>query len=233
MKKLTLLMLAGLFSSTVMAQGTPPPAKKDQKPAATPASNTKPADKPADKPAATDAKAGKDAKPAEASFAPPKPGPETTALAPFAANLAYSGTTKPGAMGPGSPEVPSKGTHKCKWTLDKLWLDCDIVDVSGTGKQAMTWKGHIILGWDFEAKAYHALVADSFGGSQLLSGKLGEDKKLVMTTVGDVTMMGQPFKYRITYDLSDPKAIKFTDERLIGKEKDWMLAEEAVMKPGK
>src|SRR5690242_1400980 len=46
----------------------------------------------------------------------PKPGPETLALKPFAANLTTTGKVMADAMGPGSPEMPSKGHHNCKWT---------------------------------------------------------------------------------------------------------------------
>ena len=37
----------------------------------------------------------------------------------------------------------------------------------------------------------------------------------------------------ITYDWADPKAIKFSDERMVGKGAPWVLGEEGVLKAGK
>ena len=45
----------------------------------------------------------------------PKAGPETKALAPMVGTMIGTGTMKANSMGPGSPEMPTKTTHTCKW----------------------------------------------------------------------------------------------------------------------
>ena len=163
---------------------------------------------------------------------PAKPGPETLALKPLAGTRVMTGTVKANAMGPGSPEMPSKGKHTCKWFMNNLWLQCDIEDAMGAGGKTMKWIGHVILGWDFEARAYRATLVDNMGNLSMMSGKL-EGTKLALETVSANTMMGQPVKERITFDWADAKAWKFTDERQLGKSAPWQLVEEGTMKPGK
>jgi hypothetical protein len=156
-----------------------------------------------------------------------KPGAETKALQPLVGVFKTSGTVKANAHGPGSPELPSKGTHKCHWVLGDLWLQCEIEDTAGKGKEAMTWKGYVLTGWDFEAKAYRTVGVDNMGGSFVMQGAM-DGKKLVLESK-DATMMGKPIKMKLTFDLADPKAIKFTDERSMG-DAPYALAEETVMK---
>jgi hypothetical protein len=163
---------------------------------------------------------------------PPKPGPETLALKPMATTMQMSGSVPAGAMGPGSAAMTTKGSQSCKWSSDKLWLDCQIKDTMGTGKQAMTWMGHMMIGWDFSAKMYRAVMTDNMGMAMMMQGKM-EGSKLPLESVGDYEMMGHPMKMRFTMDMTEPKAIKFTDERELGKSGKWTTFEEGTMKAGK
>jgi hypothetical protein len=181
--------------------------------------------------AATAADSGKPMPPAGAEMAMPKPGPETMALKPLATTFQITGTMPAGAMGPGSPATPTKGSHSCKWSSDKLWLNCEIKDTMGTGKQAVTWNGHMMIGWDFSAKMYRAVLTDNMGMAMMMQGKM-DGSKLPLESVGDYQMMGKPMKMRFTMDLSDPKAPKYTDERDLGKSGKWITFEEATMKAG-
>jgi hypothetical protein len=167
-----------------------------------------------------------------AEMKPPTAGPETQLLKPLAASLSTTGMVPANAMGPGSPATTSKGTHVCKWTADKLWLQCEISDTMGSGKAAMTWKGHMMNGYDYTSKMYRAFVTDNWGMGMMLQGK-AEGSKIVLESVGEYEMMGHPMKMRATIDLTDPKAIKFTDERQMGKGGPWTMFEEVTMKPGK
>lgn len=162
---------------------------------------------------------------------PPKPGPETMALKPLATTLQLSGDVPAGAMGPGSAAMTTKGSHSCRWSTDKLWLNCEIKDTMGTGKQAMTWNGHMMVGWDFSAKMYRAVITDNMGTAMMLQGKM-EASKLPLESVGDYEMMGHPMKMRFTMDMSDPKAIKYSDERELGKSGKWTTFEEGTLKAG-
>jgi Protein of unknown function (DUF1579) len=158
----------------------------------------------------------KKAAPAAAAAAPPagppKPGAETKALGFFIGTMSGAGKVEPGAFGPGSPATTSKSKHTCKWAVDNLWVQCDISDTAGSGKDAQTWVGHMLIGWDFEAKGYRAVGVDNMGTAFDLVGKM-DGKKLVLESPREVMMMGTPIKFRISYDSSDPKALKFTDER--------------------
>jgi hypothetical protein len=107
---------------------------------------------------------------------------------------------------------------------------CDISDTAGAGKQAMTWMGHMLIGYDMEAKAYRSVGADNMGTAFELNAKM-EDKKLTMESAHEATMMGVPVKFRFTMDFSDPKMVKFTDERSM-KGGPWQLAETITYKKG-
>ena len=131
-------------------------------------------------------------------------------------------------MGPGSPELPTKSKHVCKWVLNNLWVQCDISDTAGSGKQAFTWMGHMIMGWDFEAKAYRSVGVDNMGTAFDLNAKM-DGTKFIMESAREQMMMGTPVKFRFTFDFSDAKLLKFTDERSL-KGGPWQLAETVTFK---
>jgi hypothetical protein len=160
---------------------------------------------------------------------PPKPGEQHQALQPFVKSAAFTGKMMAGAMGPGSPELPTTGRSTCKWMLSGLWAACDITGTVGTGKQAMKWAAHWMVGWDFASKDYRGAFLDTEGLMTWWKGTLA-DNKLVMTTVGDVMMAGQPVSMRMTFDASDAKAVKMTTEHKM-KGGDWKVVEEDLMKP--
>ena len=200
--------LALCFVSTLaLAQGKPDKAKSEAAPPP-----------PAAQAAAT-APAGGGAP------AMPKPGPELKALAFLNGTLTGEGKLEPGANGPGSPATTSKAKHSCKWTLQNFWLSCEVTDAA---KGGMTWMGHMLIGYDIEAKTYRAVGADNMGTAFDLNGKM-DGKKFVMESAKETTMMGMPVKFRFTFDDSDPKAIKFTDERSL-RGGPWQLAETITFK---
>jgi Protein of unknown function (DUF1579) len=180
--------------------------------------------KPAAKPEAAKPEA---AKPPEM---PPKPGEETKKLQFLAGTMNGTGKVEKGAMGPDSPEMTSKAKHSCKWMLGNLWLACDISDTAGTGKTAMTWMGHMMVGYDMQEKKYRAVGVDNMGMAFDLNGTMSENK-FVMESERESMMMGTPVKARFTFDTTDPKAIKFTEERSM-KGGPWMLAETVTFKKG-
>jgi hypothetical protein len=163
-----------------------------------------------------------------AQAGPPKPGNETRALSIFIGNWSGDGKVQAGAFQPGSPEMPSKAKQSCKWILNNMWVACDITDVAGTGKSAQTWMGHLIIGWDVEQKAYRTVGADTMGSAFELNGKM-DGQKFVMESAKESLMMGTPVKFRFTWDATDPKAVKFSDERSM-KGGPWQLAETITFK---
>ena len=179
--------------------------------------------KPTPKPAAK-----AEAKPAAPPEMPPKPTEETKKLSFLVGTFNGTGKLEKGAMGPDSAEMTSKSKQTCKWALGNLWVVCDISDTAGAGKTAMTWMGHMLIGYDLEAKQYRNVGADNMGTAYDLNARI-EGNKLVMESAHDVMMMGMPVKFRFTYDFTDPKALKFTDERSM-KGGPWQLAETTTFK---
>lgn len=221
-----LLLVAGLTlafgTSNVRAQAP----KAEEKKAANAEKKDAKADAKADKKDAGGAPAGAGAPP---KMEAAKPGPETAALKPFTGNASWTGVMKAGAMGPGSPEMATKGKMKCGWIMGGLWAMCDIEDGPAAPK-SFVWKGHWIVGWDNEAKEYRGSIFDNMGSSANMKGKM-DGQKLVMESP-EAMMMGMPMKMRMTWDATDPKAVKFTEERSV-KGGPWTVAGESTYKAGK
>ena len=236
---ISLTALAGLASAGAPPAAAPAPAAKA---APAPAAKAAPAPAAAKTPAPAAAAPKAEAKaatpapsPAAAPAAPdmaammPKPGPETMALAFMAGNMTWTGKVMANAMGPGTPEMATKGSAKCKWVHAKLWVQCDVSDTWTAGKAKMTMTGTMLTGWDFMAKGYRGTWADSMGGAMFMAGKL-EGTKFVLESKGDYSMMGQPMAFRITWDWADAKAPKMMQEVKMGAKGAWTLTTESVIK---
>lgn len=166
----------------------------------------------------------------EARLGPAKPGPETEAIKKFfpdGAKVTWTGTVKEGGMGPGSPEMEAKGKGTVKWIMDGLWavLDCE-QDQFVAGNKVLTWKAHFVVGWDFWAKAYRAVVADSNGSTARFNCEIDGDK-LIM--IADAILMGQPAKLRIIQDHTNPQAVAWKNEFSVNNG-PWILIEEYKVK---
>ena len=165
------------------------------------------------------AQSGKSDKPATApsggTAAPmmemPKPGPEQDALKPFVRNGSYTGTR----MMPDGKEAPEKGKQTCKWLPGNMWASCDIDMTTGTGKTAMHWMGHLVMGYDTMAKGYRAVMTDNMGMMGRMKGTL-EGAKMVWESMDEVKIPGMPTKERVTDDATDPKVEKMTFEGMMG-----------------
>jgi hypothetical protein len=214
-----------LYLNSALGQGKPAAAKAEKKDEKAEKKDEKAAEKPEKKEEKKDEKAEK-----KEMEMPPKPGEETKKLQFLVGTFSGPGKMEAGAMKPDSPEMPTKAKQVCKWTLGNFWVACDVTDTAGTGKQAMTWMGHMLVGYDMEAKMYRSVGADNMGTAFDLNGKM-EDKKFTMESARETTMMGMPVKFRFTFDFSDPKTLKFTDERSM-KGGPWQLAETITFKKG-
>lgn len=143
---------------------------------------------------------------APAEMTPPKPGPDQEALKPFVRNGSYTGTR----MMDGK-EMPQKGKQTCKWLPGGMWASCDIEMTAGTGKTAMKWMGHLVMGYDEMAKGYRAVMTDNFGMMGRMKGTL-DGKKMVWESMDEMKVPNMPSKERVTDDATDPKAEKMTFE---------------------
>ena len=159
----------------------------------------------------------------------PKAGPEVMAIAPIfgVGAAAWKGTIEAGAMGPESKATTSHGKVALHALLGGMWYACDVEETYGVGKEAMTWKGHMVVGYDVNAKAYKGACVDNMGTLTNFDGAL-DGTKFTLVTPTEVMMMGQMLKDRLTWDMADPKAIKFTDEHQVGGG-DWKLVESSTM----
>jgi len=169
------------------------------------------------------------AKPAAAAPAMemPKPGAEHKALKPFfGGSLTWAGKMPAGAMGPGSPEMKTHAKQNCRALYGGFSYLCEFEDASGSGKQALTWKGHFVISWDPAAKTYKSFGVDNFGGIMSLKGEL-TGKKFVLVTSEPAVMMGQAFQDRLTWDL---ETMRFTDEHAAPGSSDWKIFEEATFR---
>ena len=101
----------------------------------------------------------------------------------------------------------------------------------GTGKDAMTWKGHYVMGWDFKEKAYRAVGGDSMGTAGTMTGKV-DGTKLVLTSDKPEEMMGQKVHNRLLWDWTDAKNVKFTMEKSMDNGTTWQPCSEASYKKG-
>ena len=160
----------------------------------------------------------------------PKPGDEIKAVAPiFGTSGTWHGKVEPGAMGPDSKATISHGKAICHPIVGGMAYACDVEDTWGAGKEATTWKGHMIVGYDATSKSYKASVVDNMGAITMYDGTLN-GTTFVLVTPTEVMQMGMSMKDRLTWDFSDPKAIKFTnDHQLTGG--DWTLSESATLVP--
>jgi len=161
---------------------------------------------------------------------PPKPGDEVKAIAPiFGTSGSWQGKVEPGAMGPDSKATTSHGKAVSRAIVGGFWYACDIEDTWGAGKEAMTWKGHMTVGYDLASKSYKASCVDNMGSIAAFDGTLN-GTTFVLETPTEMMMMGTPTKDRLTWDFADAKAIKFTDEHKASGG-DWKLCESATMMP--
>ena len=94
----------------------------------------------------------------------PAPGEASKALATFfGGSLNWTGTLEPGAIGPDSKPAVTRGKANCRALYGGLWFACDVEEAMGTGKEARTRKGHLLVGYDLGTRGYRAMVIDNTG----------------------------------------------------------------------
>ncbi len=167
-----------------------------------------------------------------AMMEPKKPGPETRALLPIAADMTWTGKMMhTDATREGTQEMRTQGKADCKWSVDNLWLSCDVQSTAGQGGEAKTMRGRADIGYDYQAQEYRATMINNMGSAMLMTGQI-EGNKLSLTSALPQMIDGEPCKNRLTWDWSNPNAIKFTVEQSKGNE-GFRLIEEASMRPTK
>lgn len=166
------------------------------------------------------------------ALGPVRPGTETEALKRFLVDCTWTGEIEEGGMGPGSPAMTAVGKARVDWISDGMWAVSDMEQQQFIGGQeVLTWKAHLIAGWDFSANEYRAAVADSNGNLGLYSGQI-DGNRLTFTSVGEYIIWGQPTMLRLIWDIQDSGTMKWRNEASV-KGGPWTLVEEYTMVPAK
>jgi hypothetical protein len=153
------------------------------------------------------------------------PGPETAVLARFHFDCTWTGTVEAGMMGPGSPRMEATGRATFAWTDDGLWLRGEFSqDQIADGRLVLRWSAHYLVGWDPQATEYVAFMADNCGHAGFMRGFVDGDR-MVLTTPG-----ADPVTFRISWDASNPVAVRWKDEVSVGGG-PWQLIEQYTMVP--
>jgi len=110
-----------------------------------------------------------------------------------------------------------------------MWASCDIEMSTGTGKTAMKWMGHLVMGYDTMAKGYRAVMTDNMGMMGRMKGTL-EGSKMVWESMDEMKIPNMPSKSRVTEDFTEPKTDKLTFEGMMNGK--WVPMGNMTMKSG-
>jgi hypothetical protein len=139
---------------------------------------------------------------------PIAPGVEMEELARFFRDVTWTGTIVEDAMGPGTPEMTASGSGTHELIQDGRWIVgtyeqgqflCD-------GTFVLTWQLHWVVGWDPANGEYRATLADNYGHTDVMRGRIERDR-LTFESVGD-----PPVRLRLVWDVSDSDDLKWRNE---------------------
>lgn len=138
----------------------------------------------------------------------PKPGPEMKKLQAMIGSWTIEETMETSFMGPGG-----KGTGVSHVTPGPGGLSI-LINYHSTDGHMKGFRGHGVVAWDADAKAYKQSWADNMAPMLVLSTGVWEGDNLVMTSAG--TMMGKPFKGRDTLSGIGTDTVTLVSEMAIG-----------------
>ncbi len=147
----------------------------------------------------------------------------------FNIKATWAGFLKAGALGPGSPEMPTSGTYDSKTIADRFWYVCDMDIAFGAGNNSLHWKGHMAVGWNEMNKTYSAVLVDNLGIYLPMTGEMKGEIFILTSTIGN-TLNGKKTKARFTWDFSQQDNIQFTNEHQ-ADDGPWQLFEVETIKP--
>lgn len=153
-------------------------------------------------------------------------GPEMAALDRFFPSVTWTGQIHENGMGPGTPAMTAagSGTHRRiqdgRWIVGDYEQDQHLLD----GTFVLKWQLQWVVGWDPANGEYRATIADCYGHTDVMRGRLDGDL-LVFESIGD-----GPVKLRLTWDASDAAAMIWRNEMAVG-DSPWFLVEDYHMTP--
>jgi hypothetical protein len=139
---------------------------------------------------------------------PADPGPEMAALARFHRDGTWHGIIHAGGMGPGTPAQTAVGTASHRWIQGGRWVVGDYAQDQylPDGTFVLRWELHWVCGWDPVSEAYQATIADNYGRTDVLAGRIDGDRMLFETTGDRVP------RIRLTWDLTPQGSIRWRNE---------------------
>jgi hypothetical protein len=153
-------------------------------------------------------------------------GAEMEALRRFHIDATWTGTISEGGMGPDTPAMTAvgRGTHHLiqggRWIVGTYEQDQYLPD----GTFVLRWELHWVAGWAPEHGEYRATLADCYGHTDVMRGRI-EGDRLEFESIGE-----PPVRLRLVWDLSDPKHPNWRNEMSVG-DGSWFLIEEYELTP--
>ncbi len=130
---------------------------------------------------------------------PPKPGPETKKLEPFAGKWKGEADMKPGPWGPGGKMTSES---ECSWFDGGFQLVCRESGAGAMGKM----KSEAVLGWSAEDNVYKYMGFDSMG---MMGSATGTNSGNTWNWSGEDRMGGKLIKSKYTVVLTSPTTQTF------------------------
>jgi hypothetical protein len=157
---------------------------------------------------------------------PVVPGEEMDALKRFHLDVTWQGHIQEGGMGPGTPFQTATGRATHHLIQDGRWVvgDFEQDQFLEDGTFILKWELHWVCGWDPANQEYRATVADCYGHTEVMRGRIEGDLMIFES------MRDTPPMLKMTWDASSPDVIKWRNEMTFDGV-DWQLIEEYPMVP--
>jgi len=142
----------------------------------------------------------------------------------------WKGELPAGALGPNYPAMTSHGKASCAPAVDGFWCLCELQDTMGSGKNAVTFRGHMTVGYDLGTKSYRATLVDNSGVLTLYNGQMS-DGSFTLETPEPVSMMGTMMKDRLTFTAGPSGAATTVKDEHQGADGAWTTFETDRLTP--
>ncbi|MEX0796801.1 MAG: DUF1579 family protein [Acidimicrobiia bacterium] len=153
-------------------------------------------------------------------------GEMTEALKRFHLDVTWTGDISEGGMGPGTPAQVAHGKATHHWIQDGRWVvgDFEQDQFLEDGTFVLKWELHWVCGWDPAHGEYRATVADCYGHTEIMRGRIDGDLMIFES------MRDTPPLLKMTWNASSPDYLTWRNEMTFNGN-DWQLIEEYRMVP--
>jgi hypothetical protein len=157
------------------------------------------------------------------------PAPELALLVRFLLPQASAvGTVKAEMMGPGSPNMRAVGSSTGTFMVDGMWYMGDYQQEQFVGEElVLTWKVHMVIGWDEGARSYVGYFFPSRGEAAVCAGSIVGDE-LFMISKSPFKFADQIAKLRFDWRATSANTVSWTNEVSVANG-PWQLIEKYLM----